>query len=496
MSNKNQNKRMIETLRSVPLFADTLHSTDESPTCLAILDRGETIDLADGQAAAREGDPAVFCVVLSGTVRVTKRIGDGMIDLATWGPGEFFGELPLILGTPFIASGYAVGPTTLLRLPNDVFWKLLKSCTATRQVIIQTMAQRMRNLETITQSQEQLQSLGTLAAGLAHELNNPAAAMQRAAAQLRSNLDTNQDLAVSLGAESSHDLLPAVLAQLTDEVVDIAQRFRAKPPLDALSYSDYEDAVAEWLEDWNITNGWELAATFVQSGLDVAWLDLLRTRVPLADLNTVLVWLGSHLAAEGLLTEVEQSASRIVNLVDAVIAYGDHEHTILQETDVHATLESALVLLDHKARDHTIDLLREYAPGLPCIQAFGQELVQLWTNLIDNAIDAVATSEDTDRRVWVRTAFDGYCVFVSIIDNGPGIPPAVQQRIWEPFFTTKGVGRGTGLGLATSYRIAVRQHHGEIQVRSQPGLTRFDVRLPLEHAHQQQAAATEDANGG
>jgi signal transduction histidine kinase len=250
------------------------------------------------------------------------------------------------------------------------------------------------------------------------------------------------------------------------------------PTLDALTQSDREEEVADWLDGRNVADGWKLAPTLVQAGMDVAALDGLAAQTPAEALGDVLLWLGATLDASSLAGQIEQSTTRISELVQSVKAYSYMDQDGLQEADIHEGLDSTITMLGHKFRKKHITVEREYDRGIPRLDVYGSSLNQVWTNLLDNAIDAVGEGG----KIIVRTAFESDRVLVEICDNGSGIPEDVQDRIFEPFFTTKAVGAGTGLGLEISRRIIAGQHKGEIRVTSEPGDTRFSVRLPL-HAN-------------
>jgi signal transduction histidine kinase len=305
-----------------------------------------------------------------------------------------------------------------------------------------------------------------MAAGLAHELNNPAAAARRAAAHLQETTEKIQsyqcDLSEVLKAEHWRPLLEA--AQETFE--------RKNPELDHLTRSDRADAIANWLDTHGVANAWDLAPTFVNAGLDIAWLEKATESLPKAGHAAALCWLEARLNLKSLVTQIEQSTGRIGELVKAVKSYSFMDQSPMQEIDIHEGIESTLIMLGHKLKNVT--LVRAFDRSIPRIPAYGSELNQVWTNLIDNAIDAVKGTG----KICVGTSFEHDQVVVEIVDDGPGIPVEVQSRMFEPFFTTKSVGTGTGLGLIISNRIVGDRHGGEIEFESKPGETRFKVRLP------------------
>jgi len=452
-------------LLNLPLFANL--SQDER-TCL---DQGEVLSVPMGTMIAREGDPVeYFYVVLEGEIRVTKNYDGQEVVLAVHSTGKFFGEVPLLLDMPYFVDSETRTACRLLRYSKEQFWSLMRLCPSVAKEILRTMAARVRGLEGYSQQRERLVSLGTMAAGLAHELNNPAAAARRAAADLVTVASGFPALACQLNKQQLSAEQSEAVAQI---LRDLASRPSPTVPPDPLTRSDREEDVLNWLEQHHIANAWKLAGILVSAGLDRAWLEKVGSRFPEEAIGDVLRWMTGTLSLQDLTQQVQRSSSRIADLVDAVKSYSYEGRAPVQDVDVHEGLESTLTILSHKLKSVTV--VREYDRSLPPIPAYGNELNQVWTNLIDNAIDAVSGRGE----VRIRTGREDNHVLVEIHDAGSGIPKEVRPHLFEPFFTTKGVGKGTGLGLIISYRIVTDRHKGEIEFESEPGHTVFLVRLPM-----------------
>jgi len=438
----------------------------EAIRCL--LPHGVEIALAQGEALFSEGQPEhEFYVVLEGGLKVTRKIAGEDVLLVVHGPGEYSGALSMFSGEPSIATGHATAPTRVLRLQAADFKDIIVACPTVAGDIIAAMAQRRPEADALAQQREKMAALGKLSAGLAHELNNPAAAARRAAARLREALVTLQRSAFELGERHLSDAQKELLLDVQGKA--------ESPGLGALAQSEREDALADWMDARDVPDSCALAGSLAEGGLTEGTLETLAAQLPEpAALTACLAWLGSSLEAVSLLRTTEQSVDRISDLVTAIKAYSYMDQTPSQEVDVRASLETTLTILHFKWK-HGVEIVRDYAPDLPRITAYGSELSQVWTNLIDNAIDALGGQG----HLFVRTAREDDGVLVEIGDDGPGIPEDIQGRVWEPFFTTKGIGQGTGLGLDTAYRIVVARHHGDIRVLSEPGNTRFQVRLPI-----------------
>jgi signal transduction histidine kinase len=431
---------------------------------------GNEIQLNVGDFLFNEGDSNYhFHVVLEGEIEITKQVGSETRVLALHRTGEFMGELSMLTGSGSIASARAITQSRVLQIEVETFKHILAECSPLADIILTAMAGRTTDVEAQLRQQEKMAALGKMSAGLAHELNNPGAAAKRAASKLRESFQTLQTLGLQLNSLSKEKV--EFLTNIQRQAIEHATN---PPKLDPLTESDKEEEIIDWLEDHNITNSWKLAPTLVCAGLDAHKLDTLAHNTPDACLSNVLCWLEASLASFGLIKEIEQSTARISELVKAIKGYSYMDQAPLQEIDIHEGIDNTLLILHHRLKKGVI-VKREYDHTLPRICAYASELNQVWTNLIDNAIDAMDGKGD----LTIRTYKKNTCLIVEIIDTGVGIPPEIQSRIFEPFFTTKEVGKGTGLGLEIVYRIITNRHHGDISFESQPGHTCFQVRLPI-----------------
>ncbi|MBI4199961.1 MAG: cyclic nucleotide-binding domain-containing protein [Chloroflexi bacterium] len=434
--------------------------------------QAEPVVLEAGALLMEEGSPGdALYIVLEGEFEVSKRADRQDVVIAVRGPGEVLGEMSLLQRAPRSASVRALRQGRLLKVSQAAFEELLASDSSATLAILHTVVERLQNTEGMLRQHAKMAMLGTLAAGLAHELNNPAAAVRRSTAQLREALADWQRLSTELDTLTRDSRQAEALNTLRQEMV-----LRAAEPvrLSTLARSDRENDVQEWLEERGVDTAWELAPMLVSFGWDRGSLEKLTTTLPEGRLAVVVRWLGMGSTVHALLDEVGKGAERISEIVKAVKSYSYLDQAPIQEVDVHEGLENTLIILRHKTK-LGVRVTRDYAPDLPRIEAYGSELNQVWTNIIDNALDAMQGQGDLVLRTYAK---DGHVV-VEVTDSGPGIPPEIQARIFEPFFTTKPPGQGTGLGLHITYNIVVHRHRGEVQVTSQPGATFFRVTLPV-----------------
>ena len=384
----------------------------------------------------------------------------------------WMGAITALTGGPMPVRMLAETPLRWARIAADDFVRLAFAQPAIHRRVMRQIAPVMNRMQAIEQNRERLAALGTMAAGLAHELNNPAAAAQRAAADVADAVDVVvAALAhfVDSGVERED---AAVILSLQREAL---KRAATQTALDALDAADAEDALIERLEELGVSEPWRIAEPLCAAGVDEAWLaEIARAAGPRAT-DAALRYVAATLAARGLAAEIQESTRRMSALVGAVKTYAYMDRGEHVEVDIHEGIETTLAVLGHKLKHTSIGVAREYDRTLPKLTVRGSELNQVWTNLLDNAIDALGERGT----ITVTTRRDGPCVTVEVTDDGPGIAPGDVDRVFEDFFTTKDVGRGTGLGLATARRIVVDRHDGALTVDSVPGRTTFHVRLPV-----------------
>jgi len=461
-----------EELRSLFLFEKL---TDEQ---LAWLCSHGHVELIQPGPVYAEGDPATcFYVLIEGTVVMYRRVGGDDVEVnRTSGRGTYSGafnayidQLPHVYNN----SVRVPEPSKFFVLDAADFAKLMHEWFPMAVHLLEGLFFGQRRTQDAIGQRERLLALGSLSAGLTHELNNPAAAAVRATAALRERVaGMRHKLGLLAGAKFTLETLQT-LVQVQERAVELVAKAPVLTPLEA---SDREDAITDWLDDHDVTNGWDLAPIFVQAGLDTAWLETVATTVDEATLDSALRWLGYTVETELLMNEIEDSTTRVSTLVGAAKQYSQLDRAPHQDVNVHELLDSTLMMLGGKIPPE-VTVVKDYDTSLPPIPAYAGELNQVWTNLIDNAVSAMkGTGTLTVRTSWDR---DRNQAVIEFGDTGPGVPEEIRNRIFEPFFTTKPVGEGTGLGLDISWRIVVNKHHGDLHVESVPGDTRFEVRLPL-----------------
>ena len=435
------------------------------------IDAGEELHLKDREVIFREGGArADFYVILDGRIKVV-RYGPGGEEsvLTVHERGDFTGTTDLLSGEAATATGYALGPTRLARVPVEHFKELILACPEMRELLLPAMAERRRAEYAITSQQQKLAALGKMSAGLAHELNNPAAAARRAAQTLSQGLQDVESLCCTL--------LNAVLKESKDgdSLIDVCNLVRHKgAEMDALTRSEHEDELSRWLATQNVLQPWDAASSLVAAGLMQKDLEPLARRASPELAAKLLTWLAKDVEMRLTCQDLEESMGRISHIVGAMKSYTHLDQTAARTaTNLREGLDTTITILKHKAKQKDVSFEKQYG-DVPPVLAFAGELNQVWTNLLDNGIDA----SPVGGTVRIRTSVEGDQALIEITDQGAGIAPEVASRIFEPFFTTKPIGEGTGLGLDTSYRI-IRNHQGDIRFESRAGQTRFMVRVPL-----------------
>ncbi|TDE02602.1 cyclic nucleotide-binding domain-containing protein [Jiangella asiatica] len=429
-----------------------------------------------GSTVYRAGEPSVaLWVLLEGTLRLVRHAdGEDIVVNETDYRGAYAGAVRAF-ATSAAAAAYptslhAVTGCRFLRFPADAFAAFVQKWFPMAVHLFDGLYLGIRTTEATVRQREHLAQLGTLSANLAHELNNPAAATVRAAGQLR---DRVAHMRQKLGMIASGTVDPVVIARLIgiqERAVEIASKKRE--PLTPLQETDLEDELTDHLDDLGIGGAVDLASVFVAAGLDTTFLDDVAGEVG-ADLEAALRWLGYTLETEALMNEVEDASNRISTLVASVKQYTHLDQAAHQEVDLHPGLDSTLVMLGHKLAD--IEVRRDYDTSLRPVPAFAAELNQVWTNLIDNAVDAMKGRGVLE----LRTYRDGDWAVVDVTDHGHGVPEEVRSRLFEAFVTTKPMGEGSGLGLDNAKRIVEKRHQGTITFTTGPGGTTFTTRLPL-----------------
>jgi len=432
------------------------------------LSQCEELHLTAGQIVFREDDPAdAMFVILEGEIQGRWEQGGEMMVFSI-GAGNVSGKLPFSRMSNYTVSVRALVASRVLRFPAARFTELIKQCPELVRRLVGVMSDRIRETTRMEEQQAKLAALGKLSAGLAHELNNPASAAKRAASQLRNALQRIRDASHELGARELTPAQKSKIDAVEHEFID-----QKRTPPDTLRVSELEDQIDSALRARGFSDMWELAGDLARRGFDADALTPLLDGFDAATVRAALNRFTAALEIWSLVDQIESSTSRISDLVRAIKEYTYMDQASVQDVDIVRSLENTLIILNHKLK-RGVTVHRQYPDRPLLVSSFGSELNQVWTNLIDNASDAMDGKGDLD----VRAFQDDDCVVVEIGDSGSGIPAEVQPRIFEPFFTTKGVGQGTGLGLDTVHRI-VRKHKGSISFTSRPGRTVFQVRLPM-----------------
>ena len=443
-----------------------------------IADHGCTMRAPAGSLVVREGDPAEqFFTLLSGTIQLFRTIGGDEVPTSrTEQRGVYMGSTQAYLRDDgvvrsYMASMRALDDSEFFVLSAADFGWLMREWFPMAIHLLEGLALGMRDRQAVVSERQRLAALGALSAGLMHELNNPAAAASRATGALRQRVaGMRHKLAMLAAGKVPPDRLNA-LVELQEDVIERAAK---APTLTAMQASDREDQLGDWMEEHGVTGAWDIAPVFAQGGIDVDCMVEIKAKVDHGLLDQAVHWIGYALETEQLMSDIEDATGRVSSLVAAAKQYSQMDRAAHQWIDVHTGLDSTLVMLNHKIGSG-VKVIKDYDRTVPQIPAHPAELNQVWTNLIDNAVQAM----NGVGTLTIKTSRDDGYVVVSVGDTGPGVPEELRKRVFEPFFTTKPVGEGTGLGLDISYRIVVNGHGGDIVLVSQPGHTEFQVRLPI-----------------
>jgi len=461
----------VEQLRTIDLF-EGLSEEQLAPWAAA----AELREVEPGTTLAERGlPPEAVYLVLAGSLQAITIDSDGREEpVSEHRAPTWMGGIAALTGGVNGVRMQALTPATLAVVPTETFTELAFAQRSVVERIVRSIRPAVTRLTSVEQNRERLASLGTMAAGLAHELNNPAAAARRAAADLVESLDV-------LGSTIGHFVESGIERSEAQQLVDLQREAMTRQAelgvLDALDAADAEDELLARLDELGVPEAWRLAEPLASAGLDADWLAGVA-RLAGAATAPALRWVAASLTARGLAAELTESTARMSDLVGAVKSYAYMDRGELVETDIHEGLETTLTVLGHKLKHSDIQLVRVYDRTLPRLTVHGSELNQVWTNLLDNAIDALGGKGT----ITLSTRRDGRALLVDIADDGPGIPAQARAHIFDPFFTTKGVGQGTGLGLDTARRIVTDRHRGTISLDSEPGHTVFHVWLPLDGA--------------
>ncbi|MDZ8065450.1 MAG: ATP-binding protein [Nostoc sp. DedQUE08] len=439
-----------------------------------VCDRAQTVELSPGDVLSYEGDPVCrLFILVKGKINMTRRSEGVEIPIGQHEAPSFFGEIPVLTDEPAPVTMRAFSNCHIYEMKGEDFRKLLHECRDFERMVFRIMQRRVRGLESFIRGREKMAALGTLAAGLAHELNNPAAALVRTLKEMPTAILELQRMNLVYGQRNVDEAHTQHWLRVRDLGYDAILNNR----LDPVTLSDREDILLEWLEDYGVNQAWKLAEPLAEGGVEVETLEQLmeRWRNDDTELREMgLHWLALSFEVMSMIKHGLRGSERISELVQAMKSYSYLDQGTQQEVDIHQGLEDTLRLFAHKLKCG-VQVQRNYDRSLPKIFAYGSELNQVWTNLIDNAIDAM----DSKGLLEITTHHCDRYAHIDIIDSGSGIPPEIKTRIFEPFFTTKSVGHGSGLGLETVRRIVENRHHGTLSFESHSGRTCFTICLPL-----------------
>jgi signal transduction histidine kinase len=457
---------MFSFLKHIPLFKGL---SDED--LFMLCDMTGEVQLEAGEILFTEGSVGDKAYVIKeGQIEIFKSVGNREVLLAVRGPGEVIGEMSLLDAVPRNASGRARSESKLVAITHEQLDRLLNESPSAAVTMLHTITERLKSSELLLQQSEKMAQLGMLTAGIAHEINNPVAAVQRGAVQLKDLITQVQLAQMRLGEVGLKGEQWVLIYNLYTEKKENKD---SKKDWNLVERSDQESELSDWLEDQGVENAWDLAPSLLEIGLTTDDLPKLPEDLSAEQLQHGLSWMAAQSEMDALLDEIHMGAGRIADIVKALKSYVYLDQGPTQRVDIHDGIENTLIILRSKL-GKGITIKRDYAQDLPEIEAYGSELNQVWTNIISNASEAM----EGEGELTIRTGRENGWIFIEIQDTGPGIPEEIQSKIFSPFFTTKPVGKGTGLGLNISYNI-VQKHSGEIRVFSRPGKTCFQVLLPM-----------------
>lgn len=462
----------VSVRESATLLRDFVAFASMTDDELEMLGECERLDVpADGTIFDPERPLKAYCVLLDGEVAADRAEQDGSTTrIAIAHAGECFGEVLLLSGKVMAVRVLAVQPSRLLCVAEDQFWQMMACCPTVRRAVLADSGKRQHAYQIEALHREKLISLGTLAAGLMHELHNPGSAAKRAASQLRENLLRLQELSLHFCDRQTTPKQLACMRDLQQEAIAHAR----STAMSSLEQMDAEEAMGAWLEQAGVENAHRIAPQLVSMGLSARELECTRQAFTDGGLSDALNWLESLVSSVSLVDAIEQSVTRVSDLVMAVKKFAYDDRCTLRPVDVHDSIQSTLTILGHKLRQRRIEVVKQFDAGDAGIHTSGVALSQVWTNLLDNAIDASPESGVVEVHTWNESGY----LAVGVTDHGTGIPDEVKDRIFEPFFTTKPVGKGTGLGLEIAHRIVTQNFGGKLEFATQAGRTEFIVRLP------------------
>lgn len=460
---------MIEDLRKVPTLAALDNSALEW-----LVRNGERQNFAIDEAIFKQGDPIDrMLIILEGRLLLKMHQGNQFRVVSEIGAGSITGLLPYSRAKSAVGIAQVIEPVKILSIGQDKFHDMITTQEELTTVLVHLMSSRIREFTKNQQQNDKMMALGKLSAGLAHELNNPSAAIVRSAQTLSAHLKQGPDI-----------FMQAVKVQMTDEQFEavnkvlVGQLAKGIQSYSLMEKAEKEDEVMDWLDDREIENSDAIAENLVDYGFGLEELDQIADEVEQKYLSGIFAWINQNLVTERLVDEIEEASSRINKLVSSVKSYTHMDQAPEKKpTDIHVGIENTLTMLAHKIRKSNIQVHRNFDPDLPKALVFPSEMNQVWTNIIDNAIDAMENSDN--KELTITTTRNSQFINVVISDTGSGIPEEIQDKIFDPFFTTKEIGKGTGMGMEVVHRIVTNQHNGSVTFLTEPGHTEFSVCFPL-----------------